>query len=95
MKPDIVVFGKAMTNGLNPISGVMGAGSADFAAKFPPGSTHSTFASNPLGNAAALATLNWIEQQHYEKRLSNPVRIFCEQLEALKKRHAQSVMCPD
>ena len=87
VQPDIVVFGKAMTNGLNPISGVWAKEALISPAKFPPGSTHSTFSSNPLGTAATLATLLWIEQQHYERTVMESGAYFLQQLEALKKRH--------
>jgi len=88
VKPDIVVFGKAMTNGLNPISGLWAREALISPAKFPPGSTHSTFSSNPLGTAAALATLDWIEQQHYETKVAESGAYFLRQLIALKARHA-------
>jgi 4-aminobutyrate aminotransferase-like enzyme len=88
VKPNIVVFGKAMTNGLNPISGLWAEEPLISPEKFPPGSTHSTFASNPLGTAAALATLQWIEQQNYEEKVAASGAYFLRQLEALKQRHA-------
>jgi 4-aminobutyrate aminotransferase/(S)-3-amino-2-methylpropionate transaminase len=87
VQPDIVVFGKAMTNGLNPISGVWAKEALISPEKFPPGSTHSTFSSNPLGTAAALATLLWIEQQHYEKTVMDSGAYFLRQIETLKNRH--------
>lgn len=87
VKPDIVVFGKAMTNGLNPISGLWAQESLITPAKFPPGSTHSTFSSNPLGTAAALATLNWIEQQEYETTVAESGAYFLRQLQSLKASH--------
>jgi 4-aminobutyrate aminotransferase-like enzyme len=87
VQPDIVVFGKAMTNGLNPISGVWAKEALISPAKFPPGSTHSTFSSNPLGTAATLATLLWIEQQHYEKKVMESGAYFLRQIETLKHRH--------
>jgi 4-aminobutyrate aminotransferase / (S)-3-amino-2-methylpropionate transaminase / 5-aminovalerate transaminase len=87
VQPDIVVFGKAMTNGLNPISGVWAKEALISPEKFPPGSTHSTFSSNPLGTAATLATLLWIEQQHYEKKVMESGAYFLRQIEILKARH--------
>jgi 4-aminobutyrate aminotransferase / (S)-3-amino-2-methylpropionate transaminase / 5-aminovalerate transaminase len=87
VQPDIVVFGKAMTNGLNPISGVWAKEALISPSKFPPGSTHSTFSSNPLGTAATLATLLWIEQQDYEKKVMDSGAYFLRQIETLKRRH--------
>lgn len=88
VKPNIVVFGKAMTNGLNPISGLWAEERLISPQTFPPGSTHSTFSSNPLGTAAALATLQWIEQQTYEIKVAESGAYFLEQLALLKTRHA-------
>jgi 4-aminobutyrate aminotransferase/(S)-3-amino-2-methylpropionate transaminase len=87
VKPNIVVFGKAMTNGLNPISGVWAEERLISPEKFPPGSTHSTFSSNPLGTAAALATLEWIQHQNYEKTVAEKGAYFLARLEELKARH--------
>ncbi|MDD5558461.1 aminotransferase class III-fold pyridoxal phosphate-dependent enzyme [Candidatus Methylomirabilis sp.] len=88
VKPNIVVFGKALTNGLNPISGLWAEERLISPQAFPPGSTHSTFSSNTLGTAAALATLQWIEQQDYERTVAESGAYFLQQLEDLKKRHA-------
>lgn len=88
VKPNVVVFGKAMTNGLNPISGLWAEESLISPQKFPPGSTHSTFSSNPLGTAASLATLQWIEQHNYEDTVAESGAYFLSQLKELKQRHA-------
>src|SRR5574337_426339 len=88
VKPNIVVFGKTLTNGLNPLSGLWAEEALISPQAFPPGSTHSTYSSNPLGTAAALATLQWIEQQDYERKVAESGAYFLEQLEGLKKRHA-------
>jgi 4-aminobutyrate aminotransferase / (S)-3-amino-2-methylpropionate transaminase / 5-aminovalerate transaminase len=87
VKPNIVVFGKAMTNGLNPISGLWAEERLISPETFPPGSTHSTFSSNPLGTAAALATLEWIRHQNYEKTVVDKGAYFLTRLEELKSRH--------
>ncbi|MBF0425474.1 MAG: aminotransferase class III-fold pyridoxal phosphate-dependent enzyme [Magnetococcales bacterium] len=65
--PDVIVFGKALTNGMNPIAGLWAREALINPTVFPPGSTHSTFSANPLGTAAALATLEWMAGQDYEK----------------------------
>src|SRR5258707_2326272 len=64
--PDIIVFGKALTNGLNPLSGVWAREELIAPDVFPPGSTHSTFASNPMGTAVALETVKMLEEEDYE-----------------------------
>jgi len=85
--PSIVVFGKALTNGLNPLSGLWAEESLSAPERFPPGSTHSTFSSNPLGTAAAWATLQWIDQRQYERRVAEAGAYFLQGLKQLKKRH--------
>ena len=51
VEPDIIVFGKALTNGLNPLAGVWAREELINPQVFPPGSTHSTFNANPMGTA--------------------------------------------
>jgi 4-aminobutyrate aminotransferase-like enzyme len=65
--PDIIVFGKALTNGLNPLSGIWAREELIAPELFPPGSTHSTFSSNTLGTAVALEVLKILEEEDYEK----------------------------
>ncbi len=55
--PDVLVFGKALTNGLNPLSGLWAREELINPTVFPPGSTHSTFNSNPLGTRLGLEVL--------------------------------------
>ena len=64
--PDILVFGKALTNGLNPLAGLWAREELISPAVFPPGSTHSTFASNPLGTAVGLETMKMLAETDYE-----------------------------
>src|SRR5882757_8134321 len=66
VQPDVLVFGKALTNGLNPLSGVWAREELINPEIFPPGSTHSTFNSNPMGTAVALETLRMTHEVDYE-----------------------------
>src|SRR5712675_667761 len=66
LQPDIVVFGKALTNGLNPLSGVWAREELISPQMFPPGSTHSTFSSNTLGTATALEVMRMLSESDYE-----------------------------
>jgi len=86
VKPDIIVFGKALTNGLNPLSGIWAREELINPEIFPPGSTHSTFASNPLGTAAGLETLNILESGDYENLVIKKGAYFLEGLKDLQKR---------
>lgn len=64
--PDIVVFGKALTNGLNPLSGLWAKEALITPKLFPPGSTHSTFSSNPIGTRAGLEVMRMLEEVDHE-----------------------------
>jgi 4-aminobutyrate aminotransferase-like enzyme len=86
--PDVVVFGKAMTNGLNPLSGLWAKERLINPGVFPCGSTHSTFASNPLGTAVALETMKMLDEGDYESRVNELGRYFLGGLRELEKRHA-------
>ena len=87
VKPDIVVFGKALTNGLNPIAGVWAREELINPELFPPGSTHSTFSSNPLGTAVALETLKLMSETDYETLTREKGAYLLEQLRDLKRRY--------
>ena len=87
--PDVVVFGKAMTNGLNPLSGLWAKEELISPEKFPPGSTHSTFASNPLGTAVALEVVRMLEEEKddYEAMVASKGAYLLDGLRQLKKRY--------
>ncbi|MFA7279873.1 MAG: aminotransferase class III-fold pyridoxal phosphate-dependent enzyme [Sterolibacterium sp.] len=84
--PDVFVFGKAITNGLNPISGIWAREELISPEKFPPGSTHSTFASNPLGTTVALEVLRMTQEHDFEPAIRARGAYFLKKLEALKSR---------
>ena len=85
--PDIIVFGKALTNGLNPISGIWAREELISPDLFPPGSTHSTFSSNTLGTAVALETLKMLEEEDYEKLVNEKGAYFLAGLRQLQSRY--------
>ena len=87
--PDIMVFGKALTNGLNPISAIWAKEELISPAVFPPGSTHATFSSNPLGTAVGLAVMNLIEDADYEKTVPAKGKYFVARLKKLQKKYPQ------
>lgn len=89
IKPDLVVFGKALTNGLNPLSGVWAREQLIAPNRFPPGSTHSTFSSNTLGTAAGLAVLKTFEQEDIGARVRRQGKKYLEMLHTLKKKHKE------
>lgn len=85
--PDIMVFGKAMTNGLNPISAIWAKEKLISPDVFPPGSTHSTFSSNPLGTAAGLEVMKLIEDSDFAAEVPRKGRYFLSRLNKLKRKY--------
>jgi 4-aminobutyrate aminotransferase / (S)-3-amino-2-methylpropionate transaminase / 5-aminovalerate transaminase len=89
VEPDVLVFGKALTNGLNPLSGLWAREELISPTRFPPGSTHSTFASNPLGTAVGLETMKMLEEQDYGAAVLDKGAYFLEGLRDLQRRWPQ------
>jgi 4-aminobutyrate aminotransferase-like enzyme len=87
--PDIIVFGKALTNGLNPISGIWAKEKLISPEVFPPGSTHSTFSANPLGTAIGLETMKLIEESDFSVSVPRKGEYFLSQLRRLRKKYPQ------
>ncbi len=85
--PDVLVFGKALTNGLNPLSGIWAKEAMINPTIFPPGSTHSTFASNPIGTAAGLETMRVFAETDFETMVMSKGKYFLEGLKELQKKH--------
>ena len=81
------MFGKAVTNGLNPLAGVWAREELINPEIFPPGSTHSTFNANPLGTAVALETMKMLQESDYEEMTALKGAYFLKGLHDLKKRH--------
>ncbi|WP_428423104.1 aspartate aminotransferase family protein [Methylibium sp.] len=89
VKPDIVVFGKSLTNGLNPLAGLWAREELINPTIFPPGSTHSSFASNPLGTALGLETMKMLAEGGYEASVAEKGAYFLEGLKDLQRRHKE------
>jgi 4-aminobutyrate aminotransferase-like enzyme len=87
--PDVLVFGKALTNGLNPLAGLWAREELINPTVFPPGSTHSTFASNPLGTAVGLETMRMLAETDYEAMVMGKGELFLAGLRDLQKRHPE------
>lgn len=85
--PDVLVFGKAITNGLNPLSGIWAREELINPKIFPPGSTHSTFASNPLGTAVALETVKMLDDEDFETSVMAKGAYLLNGLKDLQRRH--------
>ncbi|MBF0420490.1 MAG: aminotransferase class III-fold pyridoxal phosphate-dependent enzyme [Magnetococcales bacterium] len=85
--PDVLVFGKAMTNGMNPIAGLWAREPLINPKVFPPGSTHSTFSSNPLGTAVALEAIQMMAEKDYESMVMEKGAYLLEGLKELQRRY--------
>src|SRR5262249_4864678 len=86
LQPDIIVFGKALTNGMNPISGLWAREELISPQVFGPGSTHSTFSSNTLGTAAGLAVMKIFASADWRKRVEESGAYFLEGLRRLQRK---------
>ncbi|HEX5262238.1 MAG TPA: aminotransferase class III-fold pyridoxal phosphate-dependent enzyme, partial [Phenylobacterium sp.] len=89
VQPDVLVFGKAVTNGLNPLSGIWAREELINPGVFPPGSTHSTFNANPMGTAIALETLRMAAEGDYERTVAEKGAYFLDGLKDLQARWPQ------
>ena len=89
IQPDIIVFGKALTNGMNPISGLWAREELIAPAKFGPGSTHSTFSSNTLGTATGLAVMKHFAANDYEAKVNAAGAYFLAGLRGLQAKHPE------
>jgi len=89
VSPDIVVFGKGLTNGLNPLSGIWAREELIGPEQFPPGATHSTFSSNTMGTTAGLAVLRAFEEENIEERIARMGKKYHQMLRDLQAKHRQ------
>ncbi|PLV54466.1 aminotransferase class III-fold pyridoxal phosphate-dependent enzyme [Erwinia sp. E602] len=87
--PDVLVFGKALTNGLNPLAGIWAREEMINPQTFPPGSTHSTFASNPLGTAVGLEVMQMLAEKDYGRQVAESGAYFLEGLRSLQLQHRE------
>jgi 4-aminobutyrate aminotransferase-like enzyme len=85
--PDVIVFGKALTNGLNPLSGIWAREALINPTIFPPGSTHSTFNANPLGTAVALEAMKMMHEEDFASSVPKKGAYFLHGLQELQRRH--------
>jgi 4-aminobutyrate aminotransferase-like enzyme len=89
VQPDVLVFAKALTNGLNALSGLWAREELINPTVFPPGSTHSTFASNPLGTALGLEVMRMTHEVDFGAQVMARGARFLEGLKDLQTRHRE------
>lgn len=83
--PDMVVIGKGLGGGIFPLAALIAREGLDVAAEGALG--HYTHEKSPVGCAAALATIAYIESHGLVKHAAELGRYALERLEALKTRH--------
>ena len=89
VRPDVVVFGKAITNGLNPLAGLWAREEMINPQIFPAGSTHSSFNSNPMGTNVALEIMHMVHESDYGAMVKAKGDKFLDGLLWLMGRHEQ------
>lgn len=72
--PDIVLFGKAITNGMFPTSGFWARGDLAAPENWPVGSSHATFCAAPIGMALGLATMRLLDDPLLADRIERSGR---------------------
>lgn len=83
--PDAFTFGKSITNGLWPLSGIWAKEELISPNIWSSGSAHSTFAGNPLGMALGNTTLSIIKDKSFEIQLNERINKFHSIINELKK----------
>jgi 4-aminobutyrate aminotransferase len=83
--PDIVVIGKGLGGGVLPMAAIIASEELDIAAHRALG--HYTHEKSPVGCAAALATIDHIEQHKLVQHARELGRHSLERLDAMKNRH--------
>ena len=86
VKPDVIVFGKSLTNGLNPLSGIW-AREELIRPEIWAGMTHSTYSSNPMGTSVALENVKMMEDTDYETITKQKGAYFLQGLQELQRRY--------
>lgn len=83
--PDIIVFGKAISNGLWPLSGIWASEKFLSPEIWKTGSTHCTFAGHPLGTSIGMETFKIIENSEEIQRMKESSHLFASIIEKLKR----------
>ncbi len=89
VQPDVIAFGKALTNGMNPLSGIWAREELINPGVFGPGSTHSTFSSNTLGTAAGLAVMKILAEGNYAAEVKRKGAYFLAKLKQIRAKHSE------
>src|SRR5574344_11470 len=85
--PDVLSFGKSLTNGLNPLAGFWAKEKFISPEVFPSGRAHSTFSSNPIGTRAGYEVMCVMEESDFETSIPQKSKVFMEGLNKLKSKY--------
>ena len=86
--PDVIVFGKALTNGLNPLSGFWVREDLIDPSDWPPESDSSV---NPQGTAIALEVLRIFQERDFGSEVEQKGAYFLSCLQRLKGKYPQII----
>lgn len=84
--PDILTLGKGLGGGVMPMAAMVAREDLDIASKYSLG--HFTHEKSPLGCAAALAVLDYIEEEDLVRRSRELGAVMLNKLEDLRRCHA-------
>jgi 4-aminobutyrate aminotransferase len=85
IEPDIICLGKGLGGGVIPMAGIVARDTYNVASDVSLG--HFTHEKNPLGSVAALAMLEYIEQNNILEKVQRDALFMEEQLKQLKQNH--------
>jgi 4-aminobutyrate aminotransferase / (S)-3-amino-2-methylpropionate transaminase / 5-aminovalerate transaminase len=88
MSPDVIVFGKALTNGLNPLSGLWIREDLIDPSDWP---TESDSSVSPQGTAVALEVLRIFEERDFASEVEQKGAYFLSCLLRLKEKYPQII----
>jgi len=88
INPDVIVFGKALTNGLNPLSGFWIREDLIDPSDWPPDSDSSV---SPQGTAVALEVLRIFEERDFASEVEQKGAYFLSCLRRLKEKYPQVI----
>ncbi len=87
VEPDVITFGKSMTNGLNPLGGLWAKEEMINPEIWPAGRTHSTYSSNPIGTRAGYEVMSIFEEDDFETSITEKGKKFLEGLKHLENKY--------
>jgi len=87
VEPDVITFGKSMTNGLNPLGGLWAKEEMINPQVWPAGRTHSTYSSNPIGTRAGYEVMSILEEGDFETSIPEKGKRFLDGLKQLEAKY--------